>query len=448
VGGDPKTPQHDAPDRLARVARTDRQLLKGASVTVFSRGFSKFAQILFLVVAARLLPVDEFAAYSYMLALAFVFGTLSDAGVHTVAGRDASAGRAAVGELFYSALPVVVVGAVLAGLLLLLFGAVDSGPGSSFLPVLIVAAFVLFNRLLDLIGQLLRGVGRFTFEATLQGVGAIAFIAGSIIVMAAGYGVTAVLAVLCAKELASGVVGYIALRADIEHPEGVRPRSDWRRLLSIGIRLSIAGIALAVAMRIPLALLGNVGTTTEVALFSAAQRFADAAYVLAWTGGFALLPGIAYLAGADFPRARRLVHQVLFALIAASAVLAGLALPLAEPLMRITFGSDFAEGADLLRIVLAGIPASTALGICWYAVVAFDGEARLLGIGLIGLAVCVVLSLALIPSATDTGAAWTYVGFLYAMAALAFALLERQLGRTRPRPPEAEAPRLPMEVSG
>ena len=258
--------------------------------------------------------------------------------------------------------------------------------------MLITAAFVLFNRLFDLIGQLLRGVGRFTFEATLQGVGAVAFIAGSIVVMAAGYGVTAVLAVLCAKELVSAVVGYIALRADIEHPDGVRPRSDWKRLLSIGIRLSIAGIALAVTMRIPLALLGNVGTTTEVALFSAAQRFADAAYVLAWTGGFALLPGIAYLAGVDFPRARRLVHQVLFALIAASAVLAGLALALAEPLMRITFGSDFAEGADLLRIVLAGVPASTALGICWYAIVAFDGEARLLGIGLAGLAVCIVLS--------------------------------------------------------
>ena len=442
------TPQHDAPDRLARAARTDRQLLKGASVTVFSRGFSKFAQIFFLVAAARLLPVDEFAAYSYMLALAFVFGTLSDAGVHTVAGRDASAGRAPVGELFYSALPVVLVGGALAGLLLVLFGAVDSGPGSSFLPILITAAFVLFNRLFDLIGQLLRGVGRFTFEATLQGVGAIAFIAGSIVVMAAGYGVTAVLAVLCAKELISGVVGYIALRADIEHPDGVRPRSDWKRLLSIGIRLSIAGIALAVAMRIPLALLGNVGTTTEVALFSAAQRFADAAYVMAWTGGFALLPGIAYLAGADFPRARRLVHKVLFALVAASAVLAGLALVLAEPLMRITFGSDFAEGADLLRIVLAGVPASTALGICWYAIVAFDGEARLLGIGLAGLAVCIALSLALIPSATDSGAAWTYVGFLYAMAALAFALLERQLGRTRAQAPEAGAPSLPLEVSG
>ena len=92
--------QHEAPRRLQRAARTDRQLLLRSSATLISRAFSKFAQIFFLIVAARLLTIDEFASYSYLLVMASAFTILSDTGVPMVASRDASAGRATPGELF------------------------------------------------------------------------------------------------------------------------------------------------------------------------------------------------------------------------------------------------------------------------------------------------------------------------------------------------------------
>ncbi len=363
------------------------------------------------------------------MVLASAFTILSDTGVPLVASRDAAAGRQPVGELFHDALPVVLVSGALAALALPIFGAVDSGPGTTFVPVLLAAAYVLFNRFFDLTATLLRGVGRFSFEAILQSVGAVAFIAGSIAVTAAGLGVSAVLAVLCAKEAVSGAVSYVALREDLGHRRPASERGGWRRLFGIGIRLSIAGIALALVMRVPLALLGNLGTSQEVALFSAAQRFGDAAYILAISLGVALLPGIAYLAHEDLPRARALLHRVLLAFTGAGVLLAAAALPLAEPIMHVIFGSDFSAGADLLRIVLAGMPAYAALGICWYSAIALEGEGRLLGIGLLGLAVCVALSVLLIPSGGDTGAAWSYVASLYVVAALSFLVLERQLGR-------------------
>jgi O-antigen/teichoic acid export membrane protein len=151
------------------------------------------------------------------------------------------------------------------------------------------------------------------------------------------------------------------------------------------------------------------------------------------------MPGISYLAHADPQRARRLLYRVILTLVGASGLLAAAALPFAEPIMRAIFGGDFASGADLLRIVLIGIPGYATLGVCWFAVVAFDGEARLVGIGLVGLAISAVLSAILIPSAGDEGAAWTYVGSLYAMAALTVLVLERQLGRSAERPAQAEA---------
>ena len=209
--------QHEAPSRLERAARTDRQLLKKSSATLISRGFSKFAQIFFLVVAARLLTVDEFASYSYIVVLASAFTILSDTGVPLVASRDAAAGRQPVGELFHDALPVVLVSGALAALALPIFGAVDSGPGTTFVAGAARRRLRPLQPLLRPHRHLLRGVGRFGFEAILQSVGALAFIAGSIAVTAGGLGVSAVLAVLCAKEAVSGAVSYVALREDLGH---------------------------------------------------------------------------------------------------------------------------------------------------------------------------------------------------------------------------------------
>ena len=93
-----------APRRLVRATRTDRQLLARSSITFVSRAIAKFAQIFFLVVAARLLTVDEFASYSYLIVLASAFTIMSDTGVPLVAGATRP-GAGALGEPFWSALP-------------------------------------------------------------------------------------------------------------------------------------------------------------------------------------------------------------------------------------------------------------------------------------------------------------------------------------------------------
>lgn len=418
------------PDRLARAARTDRGLLARSSVTFLSRGLAKFGQVFFLVVAARLLSVEEFAEYSYLIVLASAFTIMSDTGVPLVASRDASAGRAQLGDLYRAALPIVVVSSLAAAAVLPILGAVDSGPGESLAPVALTAAFVVFNRYFDLVGELLRGVGRFTLEALLQLGGAIAFIAGATALMVAGYGVTAVMAVFALKELGCCLVGYMAIRSDLRRRRGDARRSSWRGLLRIGIHLSVAGIALALSLRVPLGVLGNTGTATEVALFSAAGRFGDGAYVLAITAGFALLPGIAFLASAEPARARRLLARVFAGVVAASAALGVVIVPLADHIMRLVFGEDFVAGAEALRIVGAGLPAYAGLGICWYAIVAFGGEARLLAVGAAGLALCVALSLAIIPSGGDEGAAWASTASIYVTAGLSLVALRRQLRAT------------------
>ena len=97
---------------------------------------------------------------------------------------------------------------------------------------------------------------------------------------------------------------------------------------------------------------------------------ATGAYVLAITVGFALLPGIAYLAQGRSPREHgALLRRVLITVAAGSAALSAVSYPLR--------GTDHAGGLrwrtspacdDLFRIIVAGLPAYTTLGVCWYAV--------------------------------------------------------------------------------
>jgi O-antigen/teichoic acid export membrane protein len=61
--------------------------------------------------------------------------------------------------------------------------------------------------------------------------------------------------------------------------------------------------------------------------------------------------------------------------------------------------------------------------------VAFNGERHLLAVGAGSLVVSVALSFALIPSWGDEGAAWSYVGGLYAGALLSLVVLRPHFRR-------------------
>lgn len=416
-----------APRRLERAAGTDRRLISRSSLTLGSRGFAKFAQVLFLIVAARLLSVEEFATYSYVLVLAAAFTILSDTGVPLVVQRDIAAGRRPPRDLFWSGMPVVVVSALAAAFVLNVVGAVDAGPGSSTGLLLLAGVFVVGNRLFDFAASSLRALGRFGFEAALQVGGAIAFIGGATAATAAGWGVASVLAVLCVKEALSFVVAYAVLRPDVAGSAATRGGVEWKPLVNAGLRLWLAGTALALVTRLPLGVLGNTGSAEEVASFSAAQRFGDAWILLAMSAGWALLPGISYLAVDQGARARDLVRKVLIVASLGSAALAAAVLPAAQPVMRLVFGSSFEGGADALAIVLVGLPAYALLGICWHALIAFDGERKLVPLGLVGLAVSPTLCLILVPWAGDEGAAWSYTLSLAAMAATGLLATVRRL---------------------
>jgi len=421
-----------APSRLRRAAATDRRLLSRSSLTFAARVLAKGSQFIFLIAIARLFSVDEFASYSYLVGLALTFSLLGDTGVALAASRDVAAARMSPGAAFAASIPVVAVGAAITSAVTFAFGILGSGPGSTAGLLLLVVGVVFANTCLNFVDTMLRGVGRFTAEAALQIVSAFAFLALAVGAAAAGLGLWAVLTVLVVKEASTAVVAFALLRPSL----GERIRAvagAWKPMFVTGIRLGLASTALAVATRSELIVLGNSAPDTQVAWFSGPLRLADTSLLFALAAGYALLPGVTYLAATDPARARQLVWRVAASLTAVATVI-GVVLALgSDELVRLLFGERYAPAAPAARVLLAGMPAYAMLGIVWYALISLDAERLLLPMAVVAALCSLVAGLLLIPPHEAIGAAWVYTGTVGAMAVAGAVLLGYRL-RNLPEP--------------
>jgi O-antigen/teichoic acid export membrane protein len=418
----------DAPWRLKRLTRSDRQLLQSSTPTLISRVLARSGQFIFLLAAARILSVDEFAVYSYIVGLYATFSMLADTGLPTVASREVAAGREPTRAVFWSGVPAIAVGSLVAAGALAAFGLVDSGPGSAGLLLALAAIYAAANTFFNYLSAILRGIGRFKLEAALQLGGMVVAVTGGILIMVAGGSITAVLGCFAVKEVLHVAVLYVVMRHELQRPARPVPVL-FKRLFRAGLGLAVAALSIAVATRLPQIVLGNTGTEEELAWFSAPARLADTIFNLAFIGSFALLPGMSYLYVSDRPRAVRFVARLGVAAAIVGAVLGALSAILAPTIMQILFGGRFEPAGAPAAVLLAGLPAYAVLGIAWHGLIAFDRDRDVLPVGAVGVLASVLCSILLIPASGDVGAAWAYLVPVAAMSVTAGALLVR--GATR-----------------
>ena len=412
------------PWRLLRATGTDRRLLLRSLTTVLGRGISKFAIVIFLILATRLLSKSQYGVYSYVLVLASTFGVLADPQLSLVAGRDVSAGRRSAARAYWDAFPVVIVAGSAAALGLVAFGLIDPGPGITLPQLLVAGSVVVFNRLVGLGTDMLRSLGRFGVEAMIETIGTILLVLAASTIAANGLGVTAVLGAFLANGILSSLACAIALRRDVGRPQ--RPTRAWRQMFRTGISLSLAASSTAVATRAPMIVLGSSASALVVASYSAAFRFADAMYLLALTAGQALLPSISSLARTDSKRAVSLTRRVMVFGFLLGVVIAAATAPFGPTITKAVFGDQYGSAGELMSVLMLGVPFMTVLWVSWFSLFAYDGERDVLRVASAGAVVSLAASSAVIPGQGVLAAAWIYVVVLGLLACGSFAALQRR----------------------
>lgn len=399
---------------------------RNVSALVAAQATTKVISLLVSVALVRWLGVDELGRYAYVLAFCFPFGALADFGLATLAIRDASrapahaprvlavARRASLTLATASAATMVAL-ALLLGHEAAVVAAIGLGGLASIVSALTMPSLVLLTarERMDRL-SLYRVIAALLSSAITVGV------------LAAGGGVVALLG----GSLGAGVVMWrvaLALAADggasAAIPAGAAG-AMLRRAVPFG--LLMAGFALY--YRIDMVMLEWLATPGDLGRYAAAYRFLDAVIVLAASLGGPLFPRLSSVAVSAPAEARRLLEAGWRPLLALGLPLTIGTLAVADDIVALLFGAQFAGAGPLLRLLILGTLPLFWVNVAGHALIAADRVWALVGVYALSVLVNVAGNAVLVPRWGAAGAAMATVACEWLNLALVVRLLRGTFG--------------------
>lgn len=369
-----------------------------------------------LAVAARRLPVDEFADLALVLSVGAMVAVITDWGLVVLLNEAVAAEPArARSSLVLVVRRRLLLSVPAIGILAVAY-LVAANDRSGWVPT-VYAVSLLATVAHTSAAAALRGMGRIAPEAVNEVVSRVVVLSAGALVVVGGGGLVAVVAVYAAADLGSAVyLGWSARRSLSAERTADAARFRIRRAGPLGLA-SMIGL---VYYRIDVWLLALLATATAVAQYSVSYRLLDGLIIPAGAMAMVLIGNTANLAHGDAVR-RSDQMAGLLSLILLPAVALLVAAP--STVLRVAFGPEYVDGASILRILaLAVIPSAAALA--WAPLVALRSRG-LLVVTTASLVLNLGLNLALIPAIGARGAAIaTVVG--QCLQAVAFRVLLRR----------------------
>jgi O-antigen/teichoic acid export membrane protein len=399
---------------------------RNVSALVAAQATTKAINLLVSIALVRWLGVDELGRYAYVLAFCFPFGALADFGLATLAIRDASRAPAhaprviAVARRASLALATASAAAMV-GLALLLgheaavVAAIGLGGLASIVSALTMPSLVLLTArermdrlsLYRVIAALLSSV--VTVGVLAMGGGVVALLAGS---------------------LAAGIVMWRvakALSAGTEAP-AVVPAGSAGAMLRRAVPFGLLMAGFALYYRIDMVMLEWLAAPGELGRYAAAYRFLDAVIALAASLGGPLFPRLSSVAVSSPGEARRLLEAGWRPLLALGLPLTIGTLAVADDLVALLFGPEFAGAGRLLRLLILGTLPLFWVNVASHALIAADRVWALVGVYALSVLVNVVANVVLVPRWGAAGAALATVACEWLNLALVVRLLRDAFG--------------------
>jgi O-antigen/teichoic acid export membrane protein len=357
------------------------------------------------IVAARVLGTEEWGRFSFALALATIFETLMDFGLHQVAIRSIARDPGDAPSVFQNTLSLKLVLAVgMMASLLLTTIALQTDRTLRLVSALLGVSMILRSYLLA-VRSLFQGLELFAADAIVIVMDRALLLLAGVATLALGYGIRGLaVAFVASRVLSFGLAARLARR----QLGSFRLRFDRHVWVDLQLQALPIGSFLAVwsvYSYIDTVLLSMLRGATDTGIYAAAYKIYEGfAYVPAVLASV-LTPRLASYYATDRIGHRRLARQGLGVSVVL-AIVAGVPLfVFARPIVLLLFGHGYADAADVLRILVIGFP---GMFVIWMLVVLAMSAHRgrlMLETSLIGCATNVGLNLWLIPSYGVRGAA-------------------------------------------
>jgi O-antigen/teichoic acid export membrane protein len=376
-----------------------------------SRLLPQFYSLVMSVVAARYLGPDGMGRQS-LIAFAALFGTTATAlGLPTALMRYAAervgAGKAeTLPPLVRAAWKVEAVAASIGAVVLIAIGLHGAEPRAAWLLAGLTCAFGVLQKVP---ASVLIGLQRWREASAVSIVmGAVAMVA-TIVVLAAGGGVTGMIAVGTASTLVILLWTTVRMRKRVRELTAA-PRRDvglhrdvwrWAAISSLGVP-----ITLIVWFRSEFFFLAHYSSDKEIALYSIAFSAYTALVIVPQSLGNAIAPAFATLYGArETERIRQGFSRAMRLLLVVTLPVAGAALALGPETLRVVYGNDFAGTKYPLLILLVMLPVVPLLQVSMSLIIGLGRQWVPLGVGAVAAVANLAFDAFLIPRYDAVGAA-------------------------------------------
>ena len=348
-------------DGAEGVIAAPRRALFNMAAKGVSLAAEKGAQLVLVLVAAPALGAAGFGRYSYAASLAAILAFGTDLGLTIWTTREIARDTGVAPGVLGTALRLrLTASAVVLVLLSALAAAADGADLRWALLALGIAS--LARALLDHARAVFRAHERLADEGKVNTVTAVLATAGGLAALyGAGGGVRALAIGVMAGTLVGAAYGFMLL----ERGYGVSGHGDRdvpadralvRRMLRESLPFWFAGIFTLIYARADVVVLRWLASDAEVGAYRTAGQLVEVAKQLPVLLLTALFPQLARAFQRSASHRVRLERRVLLLLAAGGLVVAGALAVVADPMVRLLFGPQFARTIPALRALAGAVP--------------------------------------------------------------------------------------------
>lgn len=415
-------------DEVSASHRAGERAIKNTSVRAAGEIVGKLATFALLAGLARSVGAAGFGAFIFALALLGIVMMPVGLGSDPYLLRETARDRRAIERLFFDVigLKLALAGPVLAVTFLVLALA-DYDPRTR--ETVYVLSIGLF---LDLLTKTFHGVFNGSergdlLTATLV-VQRVFTAAVGLAALAAGYGVVTVAGVFSVGSAIGLVLSVVLMRRAIGFPPvQFSPRRWWgltRQTFPFGAQ-DVFGVLL---FKLDAVLLAALATEAAVGRYGAAYRLLEATLFVAWALNGAFAAMYARLGHDTEPTVGAVLQRSIKLGLAVLVPVAVTMLILAEPVMELLFGVDFAGAAAALRLLAPVVVLLCVVTLTSSLIISRAGPRAIVRVTALMVALNVGLNFALIPIYADSGAAAAMLATEAVFLAVTLRIAAREVG--------------------
>jgi O-antigen/teichoic acid export membrane protein len=323
-----------------------------ASFVVGERLIFLVPQLTTVLLVSRFWGQERFGEYALVLTWARMFQGLTNFGVTECLARDIGREPERGSSYFSHGLALVMAFSLTGMAVMATCAWLMRYPAHVTLALLVASATLLPAGILGACRGVLLARGRVEYMAGVGGLESAALLAINSYCILSGGGLVLLIVIMVGTQSFSALLSVSIVHRRITPLAGPLRRDLLRRLLRTVLPFGASTLIAFPAARFDILILSKLVSFGELGLYSAASKFFEFLFVLPLAFYMAMLPRTPhYLSAPPEDRKAGLLRPLAWYFAVLAPLAAGTAV-LAEPILRLLFGSEFAAGALVLRILM------------------------------------------------------------------------------------------------